>query len=189
MGSRVWTPHTAHRLPGPPCLLQIYCWQGINCLELWARVLGAHSERPELRPLVHPTTQLIIGAARLVPTPRYFPLRLRLVRTLNRCGGGGGGVILAWGGGGRGGANIFAGLGHRAGHRVHGLGHRVRGLGHRGHGLGHRARGLGHRARGLGHRGRGLGHRGLGLGHRARGLGHRARGLGHRACGLGHSEW
>ena len=65
--------------------MQIYSWQGINCLELWAKVLGAHSDKTELKPLVYPLTQLMLGAARLVPTPRFFPLRLRLIRALNRC--------------------------------------------------------------------------------------------------------
>lgn len=35
---------------------------------------------PQLRPLVYPLVQVLLGAARLVPAPRYFPLRLRLVR-------------------------------------------------------------------------------------------------------------
>ena len=38
----------------------------------------------ELRPLIYPLVQLLLGAARLVPTPRYFPLRLRLMSALNR---------------------------------------------------------------------------------------------------------
>ena len=36
----------------------------------------------ELRPLVYPVVQLLSGTVRLVPTPRYFPLRLRCVRAL-----------------------------------------------------------------------------------------------------------
>lgn len=48
-------------------------------------MLGAHADKAELRPLVYPVVQLGLGAARLVPTPRYFPLRLRLGRALNRC--------------------------------------------------------------------------------------------------------
>ncbi|GLI62328.1 hypothetical protein VaNZ11_004935, partial [Volvox africanus] len=62
----------------------VYCWQTVNCLELWAKVLGAHNDKPQLRPLVYPVVQLLLGAARLVPTPRYFPLRLRLARALNK---------------------------------------------------------------------------------------------------------
>lgn len=34
-----------------------------------------------LRALVYPLAQVLLGAARLVPAPRYFPLRLRLVGT------------------------------------------------------------------------------------------------------------
>lgn len=46
------------------------------------RVLSAYKE--QLRPLVYPLSQIIDGAARLVPTVRYFPLRLQCVRMLNR---------------------------------------------------------------------------------------------------------
>ena len=73
-------PSDVGALLRPPCPPP----QTINCLELWAKVLGSHSEQPELRPLVYPLVQLVMGAARLVATPRYFPLRLRLTRCLNR---------------------------------------------------------------------------------------------------------
>lgn len=53
------------------------------CLELWVKVLTAAAPKGTLAPLVYPTTQLLLGAARLVPTPRYFPIRLRLVRVIN----------------------------------------------------------------------------------------------------------
>ena len=38
----------------------------------------------ELRPLIYPVAQLLMAAVRLVPTARYFPLRLRLVKALNK---------------------------------------------------------------------------------------------------------
>ena len=59
----------------------VYCWQYVNCLECWERVLSAHarSEDAALRPLVYPLAQVALGAARLLPSARYAPLRLRLV--------------------------------------------------------------------------------------------------------------
>lgn len=42
------------------------------------------SDKPELRPLAYPLVQLLLGAARLVPTPRFFPLRLRMLRACAR---------------------------------------------------------------------------------------------------------
>ena len=75
--------------------LQVYCWQTVHSLDLWERVLSAYgggqggrveggSNGGPLKPLVYPLTQLLLGAARLVPTTRYFPLRLHLAQTLNR---------------------------------------------------------------------------------------------------------
>lgn len=61
---------------------EVYCWQTVNCLDLWAKVLAAHADKQELRPLVYPLAQVLLGAVRLVPTPRYFPLRLRCIRAL-----------------------------------------------------------------------------------------------------------
>ena len=43
---------------------------------------GTHVRLQELRPLVYPLTQVLLGTVRLVPTPRYFPLRLRCIRAL-----------------------------------------------------------------------------------------------------------
>ncbi|XP_051118602.1 nucleolar complex-associated protein 2 isoform X2 [Andrographis paniculata] len=63
---------------------KVYQWKFINCLELWTSVVCAYSSDPELRPLAYPLTQIITGAARLVPSACYFPLRLRCVRMLNR---------------------------------------------------------------------------------------------------------
>lgn len=64
--------------------LKVYQWKYIHCLELWTAAICAYSSEPEFRPLAYPLTQIISGAARLVPTARYFPLRLRCIKMLNR---------------------------------------------------------------------------------------------------------
>lgn len=63
---------------------KVYEWKFINCLELWTGAVCAYSSEADFRPLAYPLTQIISGVARLVPTARYFPLRLRCVRMLNR---------------------------------------------------------------------------------------------------------
>lgn len=61
----------------------MYSWRTVNCLELWGRVVAAHAAQGGLKPLVYPVVQLLQAAARLVPSPRWFPVRLRLARILN----------------------------------------------------------------------------------------------------------
>ncbi|MCL7027358.1 hypothetical protein MKW94_023788 [Papaver nudicaule] len=63
---------------------KVYEWKYINCLELWTGAVCAYSSEPDFRPLAYPLTQIIFGVTRLVPTARYFPLRLRCVKMLNR---------------------------------------------------------------------------------------------------------
>ncbi|CAK9166685.1 unnamed protein product [Ilex paraguariensis] len=63
---------------------KVYEWKYMNCLELWTGAICAYSSEADFRPLAYPLTQIISGVARLVPTARYFPLRLRCVRMLNR---------------------------------------------------------------------------------------------------------
>ncbi|GLT76566.1 hypothetical protein SLA2020_482190 [Shorea laevis] len=63
---------------------KVYEWKFMNCLELWTGAICAYGSEPDLKPLAYPLTQIISGVARLVPTARYFPLRLRCVRMLNR---------------------------------------------------------------------------------------------------------
>ncbi|XP_012082207.2 nucleolar complex protein 2 homolog [Jatropha curcas] len=63
---------------------KVYEWKFINCLELWTGAICAYSSEADLRPLAYPLSQIISGVARLVPTARYFPLRLRCIRMLNR---------------------------------------------------------------------------------------------------------
>ncbi|KAF3452608.1 hypothetical protein FNV43_RR03041 [Rhamnella rubrinervis] len=63
---------------------KVYEWKFMNCLELWTGAICAFALEDDFRPLAYPLTQIITGAARLVPTARYFPLRLRCARMLNR---------------------------------------------------------------------------------------------------------
>ncbi|XP_068637066.1 nucleolar complex-associated protein 2 [Aristolochia californica] len=63
---------------------KVYEWKFMNCLELWTAVLCAYSSEADFKPLAYPLTQIISGVARLVPTAKYFPLRLRCARMLNR---------------------------------------------------------------------------------------------------------
>lgn len=62
----------------------MYQWKFIHCLELWTGAVCAYSSQSELRPVAYPLAQIITGVARLVPTARYTPLRIRCVRMLNR---------------------------------------------------------------------------------------------------------
>ncbi|KAL0758693.1 hypothetical protein Bca101_074843 [Brassica carinata] len=63
---------------------KVYQWKFIHCLELWTGAVCFYSSQSELRPVAYPLAQIISGVARLVPTARYIPLRLRCVSMLNR---------------------------------------------------------------------------------------------------------
>ncbi|KAL5993354.1 Nucleolar Complex 2 protein [Asimina triloba] len=63
---------------------KVYEWKYINCLELWTGMVCAYNSENDIKPLAYPLSQIISGVARLVPTARYFPLRLRCARMLNR---------------------------------------------------------------------------------------------------------
>ncbi|KAL2898632.1 Nucleolar complex protein 2-like protein [Bienertia sinuspersici] len=62
---------------------KVYEWKYMNCLELWTVAIRKYGMEPDFKPLAYPLTQIISGVARLVPTFRYFPLRIRCVRMLN----------------------------------------------------------------------------------------------------------
>ncbi|MQL85205.1 hypothetical protein Taro_017706 [Colocasia esculenta] len=64
--------------------LKVYDWQFLSCLELWTGVICAYSSEPDFQLLAYPLSQIIFGVARLVPTARYLPIRLRCARMLNR---------------------------------------------------------------------------------------------------------
>lgn len=63
---------------------KVFDWQFICCLELWTSVICAYNSEADFRPLAYPLTQIISGVACLVPTARYFPVRIRCIKMLNR---------------------------------------------------------------------------------------------------------
>lgn len=62
----------------------VYSWQYVNALRCWTAVLSRHASSPArpLFQLIFPLVQLLLGTARLVPTPRFFPLRLHAATML-----------------------------------------------------------------------------------------------------------
>ncbi|KDN47984.1 Noc2-domain-containing protein [Tilletiaria anomala UBC 951] len=72
----------------------VYNWQYVHCLDFWSLVLSATCDRDSkaggqpqespMEPLIYPLVQVSLGAIRLIPTSRYFPLRLHIIRSLLR---------------------------------------------------------------------------------------------------------
>jgi len=63
-------------------LLAVYNWQFVHSLELWGALVGHPGSRDAMAPLVYPLVQVVLGACRLVPTPKYYPLRFHCAKIL-----------------------------------------------------------------------------------------------------------
>lgn len=67
-------------------LQQVYNWQYVYALRVWAKLLceapGGASKDEGLSPLLYPFVQTTIGAIKLLPIAKYFPLRFHLLRLL-----------------------------------------------------------------------------------------------------------
>lgn len=77
----------------PESYQNVYNWQYIHCIDFWAIVLAttcdkersqASGQQSPMHPLIYPLVQAATGAIRLIPTSRYFPLRMHLVQSMLR---------------------------------------------------------------------------------------------------------
>jgi len=78
-------------------LQKVYCWQFLNCCKVWVAVLTAYPSLPpssssssseqqqqELRELIFPLAQILIGMIKLAPSARHYPLALHALTLLQR---------------------------------------------------------------------------------------------------------
>ncbi|XP_032802759.1 nucleolar complex protein 2 homolog [Petromyzon marinus] len=73
----------------------VYNWQFVRCVELWCRALPAlNAAAPgSAASLVYPLAQVAWGCARLVPSERFYPLRLHVARALTELSAGTGAFV------------------------------------------------------------------------------------------------
>jgi nucleolar complex protein 2 len=71
----------------------VYNWQYVHCIDFWSIVLATTCDKERvaeqgqasiMQPLIYPLVQAATGAIGLIPTSRYFPLRLHISQSLLR---------------------------------------------------------------------------------------------------------
>jgi len=71
----------------PEAVQQVYCWQYVHSLKLWVAVLASAAPTDDgalMRSLIYPLTEVILGTARLSPSPRNLPLRFQCIRLVQQ---------------------------------------------------------------------------------------------------------
>uniref|UniRef100_A0A5K3FCE5 U3 snoRNP protein n=2 Tax=Mesocestoides corti TaxID=53468 RepID=A0A5K3FCE5_MESCO len=61
----------------------VYNWQFICSLKFWCEFVAQRSSNDLIKTLIHPLTQVILGAVRLSPGSRWIPLRFHCVECLH----------------------------------------------------------------------------------------------------------
>lgn len=61
----------------------VYNWQYINSIRVFVQLLSDSPAKEPLQPLIYPLVQIISSTILLLPSPRYLPLRLHLIRSLH----------------------------------------------------------------------------------------------------------
>lgn len=73
---------------GETAMKVIRCWQFINCLRLWTKVVCTlPTSDSGLGVLCFPLSQVLLGVMTLLPSPYYSPLRLHLISYLQQLAG------------------------------------------------------------------------------------------------------
>ncbi|XP_054159872.1 nucleolar complex protein 2 homolog [Oppia nitens] len=60
----------------------VYNWQYLHSILLWTQLLCSHNSVDELKPLITPLVNVIIGTIRLQSSPKFFPMRFHLINAL-----------------------------------------------------------------------------------------------------------
>ena len=72
----------------------VFNWQYMNCLMVWSAVISTYPAENQLRALVYPLVQIIVGTVNLVSAAKYFPMRFHCVDLLNKLSAATGGTLI-----------------------------------------------------------------------------------------------